>query len=132
VIRFRVVHTATLREATDVAAGLGSLVVVDLDGTLVATGTPLTQLAPSVLKPLVELRAGGTALVIVTNRRRAQATLHGIPVVADARKPWTQRSIFSEPVACVIGDQFLTDGLLAARLGVLYAGCRLSIHFGDR
>jgi predicted HAD superfamily phosphohydrolase YqeG len=58
--------------------------------------------------------------MILTNRRRAQAALHSVPIVANARKPWTQRSTFSEPVTCVIGDQFLTDGLLAARLGVLY------------
>ncbi|GAB3173337.1 hypothetical protein GCM10027059_44160 [Myceligenerans halotolerans] len=105
--------------ALALCAAAGLRPVVDLDATLVPTGAVVGEHTPT---PLVLRIALLVDAVIVTNRREAPATLWGIPVVARAGKPWTPASRLSgspRPTA-VIGDQLLTDGLLARRLGARF------------
>jgi predicted HAD superfamily phosphohydrolase YqeG len=62
--------------------------------------------------------------VIYSNNSRRPRAADGkssIRIVAAARKPWRIRYLRDEPrPVAVIGDQVLTDGLLAWRLGVSF------------
>lgn len=96
--------------------------VIDLDATLVRQNVTLkSEPELSVDRCLLDkIRESGA--VIVTNRRTAPARLFGIPVLASARKPFTSRHrlLSTTMIGCVIGDQYATDGLLAARLGIVF------------
>lgn len=114
------VWAASVEAAIAVATGLHARPLVDLDGTLVPQSAGLgdvdaTALSEGAIQTMQELGA-----VIVTNRRVAPESYLGLPVIACARKPFTDARLLPDAaaIACVIGDQLMTDGLLAGRLGV--------------
>lgn len=105
----------------DAAAWLGSMsepavVVFDVDNTIVPQGAPEADVAAAVAAMLADLRTITQVMdaVALTNgpRRGAERT------ISRADKPWTSRrrlgALATAPVV-VIGDQVLTDGLLAWR-----------------
>jgi predicted HAD superfamily phosphohydrolase YqeG len=94
----------------------GSTVLIDLDGTLVPTGDASMAASEMVRTLLSEFGEAGVDVVIVTNRRHKLGGV-AVPVVANARKPWTPRARLGSP-SCVLGDQIATDGALALRLRV--------------
>lgn len=59
---------------------------------------------------------------VLTNRRSAPKVIAGMPVIEQARKPFTPRRTVGHSASplVVVGDQYLTDGLLAARLGATF------------
>jgi hypothetical protein len=92
-------------------------VIVDVEPLVAAWGTDGTALA-SGLREQVAAGQGGGALVFVTNSGRQAPPEVAVPYVAHGRKPFTSRrrlGALNSPVA-VVGDQVLTDGLLAWRL----------------
>lgn len=103
-------------------------VVLDLDNTLVAYGAQPDDLQHAYDKAS-RLFAGKPTLqglLVVTNGR--SRGLSG--VVSGALKPWTRRSKLglSDHRGCiwVVGDQWLTDGLLAWRIGARYVHCPIT------
>lgn len=112
-------QVSDVMEALSLCVAGGMRAVLDLDATLVPTGTTSEAYLPP---PGVLTAALCVDAVIVTNRRDVPAELWGIPVVAHAGKPWTPRSRLplSPRPSTVIGDQLLTDGLLARRLGATF------------
>jgi predicted HAD superfamily phosphohydrolase YqeG len=64
-----------------------------------------------------------TSVVYSSNSRcpRAADGMPGIQIVTAARKPWRTRDLHDEPgPVAAAGDQVLTDGLLAWRLGASF------------
>jgi|GEM_PF-6346204 len=114
------VWATSVEEAVAVAIGLHGRPLVDLDGTLVPQSAGLDDVSATappegVIRSIRELGA-----VIVTNRRAVPERYLGLPVIGRARKPFTDARLLPDAatIACVIGDQLMTDGLLAGRLGV--------------
>lgn len=114
--RTRVIPVSDVAEALAYCDANGLRPVIDLDGTLVPTGTDV-RVADRPPSDVVRL-ARGTGAAILTNRRHAPQVLWGVPVIPHAGKPWTPISRLIAPPGAVIGDQFLTDGILATRLHV--------------
>ncbi len=84
------------------------------------------------------IQALGDRVVFVSNSRTTSAIsdlISGARVIARARKPFTRlrrlrEALSGVPAVAVIGDQVLTDGLLAFRLGVVFVHVR-SIGHGE-
>jgi predicted HAD superfamily phosphohydrolase YqeG len=115
------------------------IVLVDLDNTLLPYGyepEALTEAALAVGRLQRRLTAS-RPIVVISNGRASAAALGGVirdvPVLGGARKPW--RLSHPSDVAAVVGDQFLTDGLLAWRLDVPFVhveGCSAYEHWWPR
>jgi predicted HAD superfamily phosphohydrolase YqeG len=116
------IHFSTVDLAIESAFCQKGLVLIDLDGTLVSPGTDVEEARFREHRFRATEPAGRAQGLIVTNRRHGPREVMKWPVVVRARKPFTSRAILRtwshHPVICVIGDQYATDGLLAARLGV--------------
>ncbi len=100
----------------------GTLLIVDVDNTLVAQGVPGEEFRETVNGALDWLEA-------VPGVRRVIAISNGMQrgverLMSRGNKPWTSRRRLGltnrgHPVV-VLGDQVLTDGLLAWRLGATF------------
>lgn len=130
--RVRRIPIARIEEFARLAP-VATHLVVDVDGTLLPFDrVRASQEAVGRLRDLVGAHRPHTVCV-ATNARgkvRLSAEYEGIPVtyVTRARKPWTRRRRLDAPceasaAAClraVVGDQVLTDGLLALRLDAVF------------
>lgn len=107
-----------LAAAISHARTLRGTALLDLDGTLGPTGIHLSEVAvaDSTLAALCASQA--PTFVIVTNRSHLDPGNSACTAIVGAHKPFTSRHRLPVDVSCVIGDQLLTDGLLAARLQV--------------
>jgi predicted HAD superfamily phosphohydrolase YqeG len=114
-------------------APVATHLVVDVDGTLLPFGrVRASDEAVGRLRDLVGAHRPHTVCVATNARAKVplSAEYSGIPVtyVTRARKPWTHRRRLDAPceapeAAClraVVGDQVLTDGLLALRLDAVF------------
>lgn len=102
----------------------GKTIVLDLDGTLLPEGTDVVV---SDVRDAVRALALENSLFLLSNgpdRARLDRIARelGVPVLPYARKPSTAalKSLGGVPMETMLitGDQFLTDGLLAARSGI--------------
>lgn len=107
--------------------------IVDVDGTLLPfDGVRAADPAVGRLRELLAARHPH-AVCVATNASgavRLEAEYAGVPVsyVRRANKPWTRRAVLDLPCAtpdepcrrAVVGDQVLTDGLLAVRLDAVF------------
>jgi predicted HAD superfamily phosphohydrolase YqeG len=116
-----VIPVPTLADALELAGRHRGTAVIDLDGTLAPTGS-LVNDSDEYPEEVWALNAAQVPVVVLTNRRESPTQIAGHPVMNRAGKPWTslQRLAPYQPISMVIGDQFGTDGLLAARLNVPY------------
>lgn len=121
------------------------LLVLDLDNTLLPylpTALDIAQLAPK-LTALLDALPRSSTVVVTTNTRRHPRSVGdavaeaGLTFVPGACKPQPRRLLAAagdRPTA-VVGDQPLTDGLLAWWLGVpfvLVSGCSLRTPWWPR
>lgn len=120
---FEVIAVESLADAVN-GVRAGDHVIVDLDGTLVITGDALHAWDANTSAAIAELLRSTSSATIVTNRSDVAGELLGLRVVSTARKPFTRRSRLPESIDVVVGDQFLTDGLLAARMDARFLHVR--------
>jgi predicted HAD superfamily phosphohydrolase YqeG len=97
------------------------VVLIDIEHTLAAGNGP-SGLEARLASVARAVRAGGHTPLFVSN---ASIDAPSVTVVESAHKPFTRRStvrrlVGDRPVVAVWGDQVLTDGLLARRLGVVF------------
>ncbi len=96
----------------------GSVLIFDADNTLAPQGAPLDQFAALVNGAIdrFEALSGVDRVIVLTNGPE-----RGVPrMTARGNKPWTTRrrlGLSRDSRIVVIGDQVLTDGLLAWRMG---------------
>lgn len=112
--------TESINEALDACERRGfTCFAIDLENTLVGYGARAALEAG-----LLPLRSLPPAAVIVSNAPWTDrwGSLGEHRLVGRARKPFTRRSRLEAAAAgtlqCVVGDQILTDGLLAWKLGL--------------
>lgn len=126
---------STVRDALALADELGDVVVLDVENTL--TGyKPTFDEYEAALRRVIDVVQRGTALrrvFVVSNARVPVSALGGgdvkVTVVGRARKPWIElpplRRYRDELAgATVCGDQLVTDGMLARRLGGAFVELR--------
>ncbi len=115
--------------AARVASDPGPLIVVfDADNTLVRQGAPPAEFAPridEVIDKFERLAAIERVIVISNGPPRGAERM-----ISRVNKPWTTRRRLgirrrSKTPIWVIGDQILSDGLLAWRLGATFLQCAI-------
>ena len=117
-------------EAADVVGAMAVLreleephtVLIDLEPGVVPWESPLDRVQPAVssLEEMLDgLPVRHIGFLVSNTRRCLGGTAFGFPLLTRARKPWTSRHLVPEPgrdlPVVVVGDQWLTDGLLAFR-----------------
>jgi len=118
---FAVTLLPNANEAIALAYKTRAGILLDLDATIVSQGQtlcpePVLEISDSAILMLADVPAA-----IVTNRRATPVTLAGIPVISRAGKPFTPARLLPRArTMAVIGDQYWTDGILAARLGARF------------
>ena len=113
-----------------------SVVILDIDGTLLADGERTPTIDPAAAANVQQLVAQGNQVYLCSNgfshkleRNRTIAKQLQIPFYETSSKKPLASAILpliagtTKPVI-VIGDKFLTDGLLAINLGIPYIDVR--------
>jgi predicted HAD superfamily phosphohydrolase YqeG len=121
---FRRVPVTTVEDLAQVRARVektgGPLILIfDADNTVVRQGAPLTEFAEQVNRTIDRFEAlPAVDRVIVLSNGPARGVER---MIHRGNKPWTTRGRLglasSESNIWVVGDQVLTDGILAWRLG---------------
>jgi predicted HAD superfamily phosphohydrolase YqeG len=96
----------------------GHTLIFDADNTLAPQGAPIDRFGQLVNEAIdrFEALAGVDRVIVLTNGPERGVSR----MIARGNKPWTTRrrlSLSRKSKVVVIGDQILTDGLLAWRLG---------------
>jgi predicted HAD superfamily phosphohydrolase YqeG len=97
------------------------VLIFDADNTLTPQGATSDVFRADVAaaRQRFEALAAVGRVVVATNGRE-----RGVPgIIPGANKPWTSRrrlGLEADSAVWVVGDQVLTDGLLAWRLGAVY------------
>lgn len=119
VVRSITTWTAICRDAE----AMQGVLVFDVENTLIDYGIVASDLACALRVAVGALPPG--RVVLVSNSRLPLGEVVGrdVPTFTRARKPWTSKAQIraaaaGQRIAAVIGDQPLTDGLLAWHLGV--------------
>lgn len=113
------------------AVGKPAVVIFDADNTLVPQGVPFDEFARTVTNAVARFKEMSQVdrVVVLTNGAE-----RGVPgMIHSGNKPWTTRRRLgldrpNVPV-WVVGDQVLTDGVLAWRLGATFV--HLAIDVAD-
>jgi predicted HAD superfamily phosphohydrolase YqeG len=107
-------------------------IVFDIDNTLVPQGTQAQELCDGVdqTRQRFEAIPAVERVIVLTNGPSRSA----VGVIARGNKPWTTRRRLgldkADAEVWVVGDQVLTDGVLAWRLGAVF--CHVVIaHHGE-
>jgi predicted HAD superfamily phosphohydrolase YqeG len=114
--------------ATRVAAQPGPLIMIfDADNTLVPQGASRTEFARHVEEAIGRFeRLESVARVIVISNGPERGSDR---VIARVNKPWTTRKRLgirgSKTPIWVVGDQVVSDGFLAWRLGAVFLHCAI-------
>jgi len=126
----------TVRDVPGLLVVLGSLrpatLVVDVEPLVVPWDSAPTLFAKAADDFARTVRATVPSVISViyssNSRRPRDADSHScIRIVTAARKPWRTRYLHGEPKpVTVAGDQVLTDGLLAWRLGASFIHCQVA------
>ena len=111
------------------AVGKPAVVIFDADNTLVPQGIPAGEFARTVTNAVARFEAMSHVdrIVLLTNGAE-----RGVPgMIHRGRKPWTTRRRLGldrrrDPV-WVVGDQVLTDGVLAWRLGATFVHLAIDV-----
>jgi hypothetical protein len=99
----------------------GHVVIFDADNTLVPQGAPVDEFGIAVNEAIdrFEALADVDRVIVLTNGPERGVSR----IVSRGNKPWTTRRRLAlnkaKPIV-VIGDQILTDGMLAWRLGATF------------
>ena len=115
--------TSELSDVADLLDGIGDQVtlIFDVDGTVARQGAPHDEFSVAVnaaiddfeRHPLID-----RAIALTNGAERGVARM-----ISRGNKPWTSRrrlGIRGVPNLVVVGDQVLTDGVLAWRLGAVF------------
>lgn len=119
----RVPHQV-VRDLSDVIAAAAeapapATLILDIDNTLAPQGAPLAQFRPLVNAALdrIEAAANIARVIPLTNGPQREVAR----LISRGNKPWTSRRRLGlrgvREGVFVVGDQILTDGVLAWRLG---------------
>ena len=98
------------------------VVIFDVDNTLAPQGVPLEEFGQLVNSAIdrVEANPGIARVIALTNGPQREVAR----MISRGNKPWTTRRRLrlrgSDAPVVVVGDQVLTDGLLAWRLGATF------------
>jgi predicted HAD superfamily phosphohydrolase YqeG len=115
--------------ATRLAAQPGPLIVIfDADNTLVPQGASPTEFAGTVNEVIdrFELLESVARVIVISNGPERGADR----MISRVNKPWTSRKRLginrgSKTPVWVVGDQVVSDGLLAWRLGATFVHCAI-------
>ena len=127
--RVRVTVAADVGEVADLARRTGGplTVIFDADNTIVAQGVPPAEFAASVNRTIDEFEAIESVIqaIVLSN-----GPPRGVErAINRGNKPWTSRRRIGIDRAAarvwVVGDQVLTDGVLAWRLGAEFFHCAI-------
>jgi predicted HAD superfamily phosphohydrolase YqeG len=130
----RKVPMYTARHLDEVAAltrtaGSPAVVIFDADNTLVRQGVSAAEFAREVTNAIRRFRERAVVdrVVVVTNGPE-----RGVPgMIHRGNKPWTTRRRLgldgNEQDVWVVGDQVLTDGVLAWRLGATFVNVAIDV-----
>jgi predicted HAD superfamily phosphohydrolase YqeG len=121
----------TIAELREVVASLEvATVVVDLEPLLIDWAAHDDQLSNALVSFATDVLQRGQSLLVISNARRrlpSVVCVRGrlVRIICRAKKPWQLRLFRAcrRPLM-VVGDQLLTDGLLAWRLGVPFVRWR--------
>ncbi len=126
-MRFRrvpMLRVQSLDDVAEFAAGSAqpTVLIFDADNTLAAQGAPSSQFAVVVNGVIDRFAAHPNVAQTIVISNGAE---RGVPrMISRGDKPWTARDrlgiIDQNAHLVVIGDQILTDGILAWRLGATY------------
>jgi len=111
------------------AVGRPAVVIFDADNTLVPQGVAVEEFARGVVAATERFRelSGVERVIILTNGPE-----RGVPgMIHRGNKPWTTRRRLELDRAddvWVIGDQILTDGVLAWRLGARFVHVAIDVE----
>ena len=104
------------------------IVIFDADNTLVRQGAPPAEFAPRVNEVIdrFESLAAVVRVIVISNGPPRGAER----MISRVNKPWTTRRRLgirrrSKTPIWVVGDQILSDGLLAWRLGASFLHCAI-------
>jgi 4-hydroxybenzoate polyprenyltransferase/predicted HAD superfamily phosphohydrolase YqeG len=101
----------------------GRNVIIDIDATLVPDKS---EVLPQKARDLLRTMAQAAQVVFLSSNGSAERTKRfanesGVQVLVGARKPWLRLpKEFPTGEIIVIGDKWITDGLLAARIGASF------------
>jgi predicted HAD superfamily phosphohydrolase YqeG len=110
------------------------VIIFDVDNTLAPQGVPLAEFGQLVNSAIdrVEANSGIARVIALTNGPQRQVAR----VVSRGNKPWTTRRRLglrgSSAPLVVVGDQVLTDGLLAWRLRATFLHLVIDDETEDR
>ncbi|MCD9625255.1 hypothetical protein [Rhabdothermincola salaria] len=120
-------HTTDLDTAFRMARDLGaSVVVLDVHGTVASFDVQGVSLQHAAAEAIELAGTLGLADIVLLSNARLPFTSRdiGVPVTERARKPWRRLPrLRHRRDAVVIGDQLITDGFLAWRLGAPFVHC---------
>jgi predicted HAD superfamily phosphohydrolase YqeG len=115
--------------ALTVALEKPAVVIFDADSTLVRQGAPVDEFARTVTNAVARFKAMSQVdrVVVLTNGAE-----RSVPdMIHHGNKPWTTRRRLDLDRATgpvwVVGDQVLTDGVLAWRLGATFVHLAIDI-----
>ena len=110
------------------------VIIFDVDNTLAPQGVPLAEFGQLVNSAIdrVEANPGIARVIALTNGPQREVAR----MVSRGNKPWTTRRRLglrgSSAPLVVVGDQVLTDGLLAWRLGATFLHLVIDDETEDR
>jgi predicted HAD superfamily phosphohydrolase YqeG len=129
----RRIPSTLVKDVDEVAARVASdpgplIVVFDADNTLVRQGAPPAEFAPRIDEVIdrFESLASIERVIVISNGPPRGAER----MISRVNKPWTTRKRLgirrsSKTPVWVVGDQILSDGLLAWRLGATFLQCAI-------
>lgn len=116
-------NASSLDELEDLLTGAGDQItlIFDVDNTLVRQGAPPDEFGSVVNAAISRFEAHAAVRRVIALTNGSQ---RGVPrVVSRGNKPWTTRrrlELTGAANVVVVGDQVLTDGVLAWRLGATF------------
>lgn len=134
--RVPILHVWSLDEAAAIVASDGRIatVIFDVDNTLARQGAPFAEVAVLVDSAIERFEAipSVSRVIVLTNGPQ-----RGVPqMISRGNKPWTTRRRLGlhragGPIV-VVGDQVLTDGVLAWRLDATFLHLIIDDEHEDR
>ena len=110
------------------------VIIFDVDNTLAPQGVPLTEFGQLVNSAIDRVEANPSVARVITLSNGAQREV--ARMVSRGNKPWTTRRRLglrgSSAPLVVVGDQVLTDGLLAWRLRATFLHLVIDDETEDR
>jgi len=134
--RIPIAHVESLDEAASIVASgdQEAVVIFDVDNTLARQGASFDEVAAAVDSVITRFEAIPTVsrVIVLTNGPQRGVT----QMIGRGNKPWTTRRRLglhkNGPVIFAVGDQVLTDGVLAWRLNATFLYLVIDAEGEDR